>query len=286
MSNQPLVSVILPVFNGEKTLKDTIQSILRQSYTRFEIIIGIDGSKDKSIDIAKSFNDPRIKIIEHQNNLGLARNLNVLIKNANPSTDYFAMAEQDDVYVPKRFQWQVEFMEANTNIGLVSGIAEFVSEKNNVLFPGQLVYGGQFPLGIELFKFLYVNQLKVVNTCMLWRKTIHDVNNLAFKDTYGNFNVDWNFILRFSLIANIHGLNKVLVYMKRHKSHVSVTSDKSGQHNASRQLLFDIKEEFPQIINRRLFNEALKNHRKIELGHRSKLGIVFYGNYFPSFGIP
>ncbi|MDO1501080.1 glycosyltransferase [Winogradskyella maritima] len=272
----PKVSILLPVYNGEKTIEETVKSLLNQSFKDFEIIVGIDGSSDNSKNIVQSFKDSRIRIIEHSINLGLANNLNALVSKAHPETQYFAMAEQDDVYVSERLQWQVEYLDDNVSFGLVSGIAELKSENGSVFFPGLLVNNKKFPPGIELFKYLYINQLKVVNTCMLWRKAIHIKYNLKFRDTYGNFNVDWNFILRFSLISDIHGLNKILVRMKRLRSLNSVTTDKKTQHNASRRLLLDFKNEF-EIINNDIYSEALKTHRKIELGHKSKLGIFIYG---------
>ena len=93
----PLVTILLPVYNGEKTIKATLESLLNQTFTDFELLIGIDGTTDASRDIALAFNDNRIKIIEHPKNLGLANNLNEIIKLASVNSQYFAMAEQDDI---------------------------------------------------------------------------------------------------------------------------------------------------------------------------------------------
>lgn len=270
----PSVTILLPVYNGEKTIKATLQSLLNQTFSNFELIIGIDGTTDKSKDIALSLGDTRIKIIEHPNNLGLANNLNEIIKHASEYSKYFAMAEQDDVYVTERLAWQVEVMEKYDDIDLVSGIAEFQGDGGSVFFPGILKENKAFPLGIEMFKYLYINQLKVVNTCMLWKKDIHLNKNLKFKNTYGNFNIDWDFILRFSLKHKIFGMPKVLVKMNRRSTHQSVTSDKKEQHVASRKLLLDFKKEFPDIISPSMYSKALKNHRKIELGHNNKFNLT------------
>lgn len=277
LNNSPFVTIILPVHNGEKTLKSTLASLLNQTYEYFEILIGIDGTKDKSLEIANSFNDPRIKVFEHPKNLGLAENVNYLISESNSSSEYLAMAEQDDIYVPERLVWQIEVMENQPNVGLVSGIAEFVGNKNSVLFPGILVQNNEFPVGDEMFKYIYTEQLKVVNTCMLWRKSIHLDKKLKFNNTYGNFNVDWDYILRFSLISKIYGIPKVLVKMNRDTALNSVTTNKKAQHIASRQLIKDFRKEFATLVDGNLYNKALKNHRKIELGHNTKAGILLYG---------
>ena len=280
MYDNPLVSIILPVYNGEKTLQSTLESILAQTFSNFELIVGIDGTKDRSKSIVESFKDLRIRLIEHANNLGLAENVNSLISQLNPSSQYIAMAEQDDIYVPERLEWQVEIMNSNPDVGLVSGIAEFVGDSENIMFPGILVEGHQFPQGESLFKYLYTHQLKVVNTCMLWRKEIHILNQLKFNNTYGNFNVDWDYILRFSLLSKIYGIPKVLVEMNRKHENQSVTSNKILQYHASRQLLKDFKKEFPNLISNTLYKKALKTHRKIELGHKSKLSILILGLYY------
>ena len=77
MYDNPLVSIILPVYNGEKTLQSTLESILAQTFSNFELIVGIDGTKDRSKSIVESFKDLRIRLIEHSENLGLAENVKI-----------------------------------------------------------------------------------------------------------------------------------------------------------------------------------------------------------------
>lgn len=277
---QPLVSILLPVYNGERTLKATVESLLTQTFLNFELLICIDGTKDTSIEIARSFNDKRVKIHENEENLGLAKTLNKLVLLTNNSSEFIAMAEQDDVYVKERIEWQVEVMQKNKDIGLVSGIAEFVSPSKKVYFPGILVKKMHYPQGKALFRYLYLNQLKVVNTCMMFRKSIHKEYNLTFKDTYGNFNVDWNYILRFSLVSKIYGIPKKLVEMNRDVNYNSVTTNKASQHRASRKLVKDFYIEYPNILKRKDYMAALKMCHKIELGYKTKLKIVFFSLFY------
>lgn len=276
----PLVTIILPVYNGEKTLKATLESLVNQTHTHFELLLGIDGTKDGSKAIAEAFHDKRIKIFEHPNNLGLANNLNALIEKASPKSEFIAMAEQDDIYVTERLEWQVDVFNQHPDVGLVSGITEFVGDGKSVMFPGLLVMGKQFEQGENLFKFLYIHQLKVVNTCMMLRKSTHQDNDLKFHDTYGNFNVDWDYVLRFALLSHVYGIPKKLVTMNRKHSSQSITTNKALQHKMSRQLLKDFKTEFPNLITKQDYKAALKVQRKIELGHHTKLGIVAYALYY------
>ncbi|WP_242117948.1 glycosyltransferase family 2 protein [Aestuariivivens sediminicola] len=275
-ASRPLVSIILPVYNGERTLNKTIKSLMVQTYSHFELLIGIDGCTDGSKSLLEQYTDSRIRLFENQINLGLANNLNKLIGEVAPDSEYIAMAEQDDVYVPERIQWQVEVMLARPEVGLVSGIAEFISDGKNVLFPWLLVNKEAFPQGTDLFKYLYQHQLKVVNTCMMIRRAVHTKYGLMFNNTFGNNNVDWDYVLRFSLVSHVYGIPKVLVRMDRTSQNPSITSKKWIQFRASRQLLLDFKQEFPELITDKVYKEALKMHRKIELGYRRTWALVWY----------
>jgi len=127
MGKKPLVSVILPVFNGEKYLAEAVESILAQSYQRFEFIIIDDGSKDKSLSVIKKFKDDRIKVYS-QTNKGLAKTLNRGIGLSKGI--YLARQDQDDFSYPKRLEKQVSFLNKNPKCGLVGTWAE-IWEGNN-----------------------------------------------------------------------------------------------------------------------------------------------------------
>jgi len=89
------VSVVIPLYNKEDFIKSTIESILKQTYDKFEIIIVDDGSTDKSISIVESFKDPRIRIIS-QTNEGVSKARNTAIKNC--SGDWIAFLDADDLW--------------------------------------------------------------------------------------------------------------------------------------------------------------------------------------------
>ena len=131
-----------------------------------------------------------------------------------------------------------------------------------------------------MFRFLYIHQLKVVNTCILIRKSVHQNHQMTFNNSYGNFNVDWDYVLRMSLLTNVYGIPKVLVKMNRRSDNNSVTNQKWKQFKASRQLLKDFRIEFSNLIHKTDYKKALKSHIKIELGYRSYSGILFYSIYY------
>lgn len=114
---EPLVSVLMPVFNGEKYLGEAINSILSQSYTNFEFLILDDGSTDKSVSIVKSYTDRRIKHIIAPQNCGIEKTLNKGLQLA--QGEYIARMDCDDISYPRRLERQVSFMESNQDIGVL-----------------------------------------------------------------------------------------------------------------------------------------------------------------------
>lgn len=114
---QPLVSIGMSVFNCEKTLSASVRSILNQTYSNWELILIDDGSKDRTVEIAKSFQDDRIKVFADGLNQQLPIRLNQAI--ALSSGKYFARMDGDDISYPERLQCQVEYLEHNPDIDLL-----------------------------------------------------------------------------------------------------------------------------------------------------------------------
>ena len=114
---QPLVSIGMSVFNCEKTLSTAIQSILNQTYSNWELILIDDGSQDRTVEIAKSFQDDRIRLSVDGLNLQLPARLNQAI--ALSRGKYFARMDGDDISYPERLQCQVEYLEKHTEIDLL-----------------------------------------------------------------------------------------------------------------------------------------------------------------------
>jgi glycosyltransferase involved in cell wall biosynthesis len=122
---QPLISVILPVYNGEKYLKAAIDSVLKQTFSNFEFIIINDGSKDNSEKICTSYSDSRIRYFSFENS-GLAKTLNKGIGLA--QGDYIARQDQDDISLPQRLELQMKFMEKNPDVILLGTSGIIINE--------------------------------------------------------------------------------------------------------------------------------------------------------------
>ncbi|NJR40477.1 MAG: glycosyltransferase family 2 protein [Leptolyngbyaceae cyanobacterium CSU_1_4] len=119
------VSVIIPVYNVEPYIAQTLESVLAQTYTNLEIIIIDDETPDRSIDICRRYSDPRIQIIQ-QKNRGLAGARNTGIRHA--TGDYIALLDSDDLWLPHKLQRQVEHLEASPQIGVSFCRSAFIDD--------------------------------------------------------------------------------------------------------------------------------------------------------------
>lgn len=120
MTAQPLISVIMGSYNSEKTLKESIDSIINQTYKNWELVICDDCSTDKSYEIAKLYKEEypqKITLIRNEVNLGLAGSLNKCLEKAKGF--YIARQDADDISMSDRFFKQIKFLEENPEYDLV-----------------------------------------------------------------------------------------------------------------------------------------------------------------------
>lgn len=131
MKNAPTISVIMSVYNGEKFLREAIESVLNQTYTDFEFLIIEDASTDKTPEILAEYKcrDSRIIIINKEQNkgpTGFIQNLNIGLQHA--TGEFIARMDADDISVSARFQKQIDFLEKNPEIFLIGSQVQCVNE--------------------------------------------------------------------------------------------------------------------------------------------------------------
>lgn len=115
---EPPISIGMPVFNCERTIRSAINSVLNQTYQNWELILLDDGSRDNTVSIAQSFKDSRIRIIADGLNKNLPNRLNQAI--ALSKGKYFARMDGDDICYSERLQAQVEYLENHPDIDLLA----------------------------------------------------------------------------------------------------------------------------------------------------------------------
>lgn len=203
------VSVITPVYNDAKYILETVRSVLNQTHKNLELIIIDDCSYDESVDIVKSFNDRRIKIIRNDINKGPAFCRNVGI--ANSTGDYISFLDGDDLWLEDKIEKQLSFMVANGY--------EFCCTK----------YGTIDEEGINLKKYVYapkVISFKTMVRCsyigcltVMYKRSVypdlHIPNNIIKRNDYALW-------LKLSERTNCYFLNETTALYRKHgKGHVS-----------------------------------------------------------------
>ena len=125
------VTVLRSVYNGEKYLREAIESILNQTFTDFEFLIINDGSTDRTTEILQSYDNPRIKIIDNGKNIGLTKSLNKGLRMARG--EYIARMDADDVSMLERLGKEVDFLETHQDCAVVGTFAKVLNEDSEVI---------------------------------------------------------------------------------------------------------------------------------------------------------
>jgi glycosyltransferase involved in cell wall biosynthesis len=125
-----LVSVIVPVYNAEKYVVATIQSVLNQTYQNFELLIIDDGSPDRSIELCRQFTDPRIKIICQENRgVAAARNHGIRLAQG----EYIAFLDADDLWLPTKIAKHINHLQSDPSIGISYSYSTLIDAKDKPL---------------------------------------------------------------------------------------------------------------------------------------------------------
>lgn len=121
----PLISVVIPVYNGEKTIRETIESVINQTFWDFELIVIDDGSQDSTLDIVKRIPDSRLKVFSFPN-AGLAASRNRGIKLA--SGDYISFIDADDLWTPDKLEAQLKALQTHPQAAVTYSWTDCIDE--------------------------------------------------------------------------------------------------------------------------------------------------------------
>ena len=210
MKNKPLVSVIMPVYNGEKFLKYSIESILNQTYRNFEFIIIDDGSTDNSLKIIKEYQkkDKRIKVIENKKNLGIAFSYNQAINLA--KGDLIACMEADDISNKNRFYFQVSEFIREKDLIIVGSNIEIINEKNKTI-------------GLRLYPYSHKKIIKSIifkspfaQPSVMFKKKIYFISK-GYNEQYKNA-MDYDLWFRILKLGKGKNIQKYLLKYRIHKN--------------------------------------------------------------------
>src|SRR5919199_14579 len=140
----PLISVIIPVFNGEKTIQKTIESVLTQTVTDFELLVINDGSQDGTLEIVERIQDVRIKVFSYPN-AGPSTSRNRGISHA--TSEYISFIDADDLWTPDKLEAQLKALQENPKAAVAYSWTDYIDESSQLLKRGgyMTVNGDVYP---------------------------------------------------------------------------------------------------------------------------------------------
>ena len=215
------VSTVIPCYNGEAYIADAVRSVLNQTYRDLEVIVVDDRSSDGSKDIVRSIGDPRVRLVEHDVNRGIAAARNTGIRHA--QGEYIAFLDQDDFWHPEKLRKQVAVLDGDTTgeIGLVFTGREILSGGKKY----RVRRDRRFPKPIEtalrrdiLAAFLRRNFVWLVSV-LVRRRCFDDVGFFSESITSGVDDVE--FCVRLVMKYRLAYIDEVLVTRREHGENYS-----------------------------------------------------------------
>lgn len=249
-NKDPKVTVLMPVYNGEKYLREAIDSILNQTFTDFEFLIVDDGSTDNSVEIINSYQDSRINLVKNDKNEGLVYSLNRGLSLA--KGEYIARMDCDDISLPERLKKQIDFLDSNSEIAVVGTWVKVINEKEET----QTIWHYPLkPLEIEWSLYFYC---PLAHPSAIFRKNII----LAY-DGYSQEIADaedydlWLRLAKENLLSNI---NDILLLYRQHDFNITKT-------HQNRQIA-------ASLINQRQIEELLLE----KIDHQMSFDLFYQNN--------
>lgn len=235
-----LISIVLPVYNGEKFLRDSIDSIINQTYKNWELIIVNDCSTDNSLKIAQEYAnlDKRIKVISNETNKKLPASLNIGFKEA--KGEYLTWTSDDNMYKPKALEKMYNFLEQNKEYIMVCAKFEKIINDNieNIYTPKPIPENMIFECS--------------VGACFLYRRNVLDL--VGEYDTQWFLVEDYEYWLRVCLIGKIGVIYENLYTYRLHDACLSTLRSYDVLKNTKlvQDKYFSIYlEKFPEVKNER-----------------------------------
>ncbi|MFL1676649.1 glycosyltransferase [Paenibacillus dendritiformis] len=254
------VSVVIPLYNHEHYITDAIESVLSQSYKNLELIVIDDGSKDNSLNVARSFKDDRITVIA-QENAGAHNTINRGLQMA--TGDYLTILNSDDLYEKNRLEKCVGFLQSEPDVHFVCSYIKIINDSGDVLgikkgwenmepwpFPNKeksFAKDGDFTRNLLMSNFISTTS-NMVFTRELFEK-IGGMRNLKFAH-------DWDFALRAAEQTKCAIISDSLMRYRIHGTNTIKTN--------RRHMLFEICWIYAANLHRFEGNHIFINNNEID----------------------
>ena len=232
--NNPNISVLMAVYNGERYLRESVDSVLNQTYTDFEFLIINDGSTDSSLDIINKIKDPRIRLVNNDENIGLTLSLNKGIMLARG--EYIARIDADDISHSTRFEKQLKYFNENKNIVLLGTQSNIIDNLGKEV---KMVNGWQRPLNNMEIRFFCMFDNPFIHSSVMFKTTV-------IKDIYKGYdakyitNQDYDLWSRIVYHHDTANLDEKLISFRYHNESVSQKYNINSYNNMKQTMEYSI----------------------------------------------
>jgi len=227
---QTELTVLMPNYNNELFLKECINSILNQTFSKFIFLIIDDGSTDKSVEIIKNYNDERIVLIEKKSNSGIVDTLNIGLDAV--TTKYFIRMDGDDVSTADRFEILYNYMESHPQIGVCGSDIKTFGNSNEVW---------KYYTDSDKLKARLIFNGSVGHAASIFRTSILKTNKIYYSNCYP-YMEDYEIFSRLKKFTSFANINKPL-YHYRILEHNSTIKNKSTAFERYRKIFKYILSE-------------------------------------------
>lgn len=241
-NTQPRVSVLLPVYNGERYLRRTLDSLLRQTFRSFEVIAVNDASPDSSRAIVLSYRDPRIHLIDNTHNLGQTASLQIALENARG--EYVARQDQDDISLPERFRTQVTFLDEHPEVGVVGTGYTIIDEMDRFLDEGVASLPTETMAEIA-WRFVWSDEF--VDSSVMFRRA--DALRLGGYDVEYRYAQDFELWVRLSSDVGMARLQEALLQLRIHRNSASMRCGGAQETEVYRIIQSAVNKVMPAPIS-------------------------------------
>lgn len=199
-TKKPKVSVLMPVLNGLAFLKDSIESILSQSFNDFEFVIVNDVSTDGATELLNEYakKDKRIRILQNKKNIGIVSSLNRGLREC--CGEYIVRMDADDIAIRDRIEKQIKVMDSDQKIAVLGGSVSYIDARGK-------------ELGIIRHCFLgksYLSTTPLLHPTVVIRKNYLTRNGLCYREKY-YFAQDYFLWLELSKVGKISAIDNIVL---------------------------------------------------------------------------
>lgn len=184
----PIISVIIPVYNGEKTIRETIESVLKQSFYDLELIVINDGSTDSTLEIVSSIKDSRLKIFSYPNaGLAISRNRGITYA----SGEFVSFLDADDIWTADKLELQLKALQENPQAAVAYSWTDLIDESSQFLRPSSHITAN----GDVYARLLLINFLENGSNPLIRKQALTKVG--GFDESLSGA-ADWDMWLRLA----------------------------------------------------------------------------------------